>query len=386
MAGDRNHARVDSKKFPLIMIPYGKQSISSPDIAAVNKVLRSNWITQGPNIQAFENSISAYTGAKFAVAVNNGTTALHLAYLAAGIKRGDEVIMPANTFVATANAALYIGARPVFADIDPIYWNIDPQDIPKRITKRTTAIVVVHFAGHPCDMSAINKIARKHRLIVIEDAAHALGASLGKNFVGNLGSFATTFSFHPVKSITTGEGGMIVTNIKTAAATMRLLRSHGVTKNSAGKNVMTSLGYNYRITDFQAALGSAQMTRLKAFITQRHRAVKWYREEIGDLTAIQLPSQKTGVRSAWHLFVIRVKEPKDRDPLFASLTKAGIGVNYHYPPVYSHPYYQTHGYRRISLPETERYAATCITLPLHTHLTRQQVRYISKIIRRYFHR
>lgn len=366
------------------MIPYGKQNITSRDIQAVALVLAGDWITQGPAIPAFEQSIGRYTGARHCVAVSNGTTALHLAYLAAGLGRGDEVIMPANTFVATANAALYVGAKPVFADIDPVFANLDPEDVERRITKRTKAIVPVHFAGHPCPMKELSALAKRHRLRIIEDGAHALGAQLGSRYVGNLDSFATTFSFHPVKSITTGEGGMITTNDDDAAASMRLLRSHGVTKNAAGKNIMTALGFNYRMTDFQAVLGREQMKRLTRFIRLRHQVVAWYRDELGGLDEIQLPAEQRGVRSAWHLYVIRVSDPRQRDPLFRALQRAGIGVNFHYPPVYSHPFYRAHGYRRATLPETERYAASCITIPLHTLLTRKDVSYIGEKIRSFY--
>lgn len=366
------------------MIPYGKQNITEEDIDAVRRVLASDWITQGPMIPAFEESVASYTGASQCVAVSNGTTALHLAYLASGLSQGDEAIMPANTFVATANAALYIGARPVFADIDPVHYNIDPSDIERRITPRTKAIVVVHFAGHPCEMDQIIQIAKAHGLTVIEDAAHALGAQYRGTPIGSLDTFAATFSFHPVKSITTGEGGMVATGSEEAAARIRLLRSHGVMKNDEGRNVMTALGFNYRLTDFQAALGLAQMTRLEEFIAARRALVLEYRHLLGDLDQIQLPAEGPDCRSAWHLYVIRVRDPKNRDPLYQHLIDAGIGANFHYPPVYSHPYYRDHGYADIQLTETDRYGDTCITLPLHTKLTSADLQTVSEAIHAFF--
>ncbi|MFH1171416.1 MAG: DegT/DnrJ/EryC1/StrS family aminotransferase [bacterium] len=366
------------------MISYGKQNISDTDIDAVRRILEGDWITQGPMIPAFEECIATYVGASQCIAVSNGTAALHLAYLAAGISSGDEIIMPANTFVATANAALYIGARPVFADIDPLQYNINPTDIERCITSRTKAIVVVHFAGHPCSMDRIFQIAKEHRLVVIEDAAHALGAQYHGTPVGGLPTFAATFSFHPVKSITTGEGGMVATSSLEAASFIRLLRSHGVTKDTHGKNVMTALGFNYRLTDFQAALGFEQMKKIEDFIRIRHSFVHEYETLLRDLDMIQLPIEDPDCRSAWHLYVIRVREKKDRDPLYQHLLDAGIGANFHYPSVYSHPYYRRHGYADTSLPETDRYTDTCITLPLHTKLTQPDIQTVSDALHSFF--
>lgn len=366
------------------MIPYGKQNINDADRQAVAAVLDSPYITQGPEIEKFEKAVCNFTGAKFGIAVSNGTTSLHLAYLAAGIGVGDEIIMPANTFVATANAALYIGAKPVFADIDAITHNIDPKDIPLRITKKTKAIVVVHFAGHPCPMKEIFAIARRHKLVVIEDAAHALGATYYSKPVGSLGSLMTSFSFHPVKSITTGEGGMLMTDDPKIASTLKLLRSHGVTKDAAGKNVMTALGFNYRMCDLQAALGASQMKRLASFVAARQKIVSWYTKELSTISQITIPQQLPNIQSAWHLYTICVKNPADRDALVQHLTKSGIGANFHYPAVYSHPYYRQHGYRSTALKNTDAYAARAITIPLHTLLQKKDVVYIANAIRIYF--
>lgn len=366
------------------MIPYGKQNINDQDRRAVAAVLDSAFITQGPEIPAFEQSVCDFTGAKYGIAASNGTVTLHLAYLAAGIQSGDDVIMPANTFVATANAALYIGAKPVFADIDKKTHNIDPDDIERRITKRTKAIVVVHFAGHPCPMKKIFSIAKKHQLVVIEDAAHALGATYFGVPVGSLGSLMTSFSFHPVKSITTGEGGMLMTDDEKIATTLRLLRSHGVTKDAQGKNVMTTLGYNYRMCDLQATLGRSQMKRLSKFVLARKKVVTWYTKELSSIDQITLPVELPNVSSAWHLYIICVKKPSERDALLAHLTKSGIGANFHYPAVYSHPYYRRHGYSDVALPNTDTYAASTITLPLHTLLQRKDISDIASAIRNFY--
>lgn len=367
-------------------LPYGRQNIGPQDVRAVLRVLRSPWLTQGPEIPTFEAAVARYTGARYTVAVSNGTTALHLAYQAVGLGPGDEIIVPANTFVATANAALYLGAKPVFADIELKHYNLDPAELPKRRTARTRAIAVVHFGGHPADMQSILAFARRHRLHVIEDGAQALGASYRGTKIGALPTFATTFSFHPVKSITTGEGGMIATSSRAVADRIRLLRTHGVHKDASGWNVMTDLGYNYRLTDMQAALGSSQLRRLPQFLRSRRRVVRWYRKHLGGIRRIVLPREAIGARSAWHLYVIRTRDPNDRDALYRRLHGSGILANFHYPPVYSHPYYRAHGYRRVSLPNAEQYAASCITLPLHTLLHESDVRYIAGVIRNHLAR
>lgn len=234
-------------------------------------------------------------------------------------------------------------------------------------------------------MDEIGRIARQHKLPVIEDAAHALGASYHGRRVGHLGSLVTTLSFHPVKSITTGEGGMVMTDSRRLDQQLRLWRSHGVIKNTQGKNIMTALGYNYRMCDLQAALGRSQMARLDAFMAARRRAVRWYRQALASIPEITRPVELPLIRSAWHLYIIQVKDPRQRDALRRHLTKAGIGANYHYPAVYDHPYYRRHGYRRTALPVTDHYSATTITLPLHTLLRQRDVRFVADTIRQFFH-
>lgn len=361
------------------MIPVGRQDVSSVDIAAVARVLGSDWLTQGPKIREFEEQIAHMSGTRYAVAVNSGTAALHLAYLAAGIKRGDEVITTPNTFAATANMIVAIGARPVFCDIRLDTYNIDEQKIEKYVTKRTKAIVPVHFAGEPCAMDVIMRIARKHKLLVIEDACHALGATFKKKHAGSLGSDMGIYSFHPVKPITTGEGGAVVTNSKSYYNRLTLLRSHGIRKDKNGFNVMTELGYNYRLPDTAAALGISQLKRLKHFLEQRRRIVSWYREELEVVPEIILPHE-TNV-SGWHLFVIRVTDPAIRLPLYRYLLSKGIGANFHYPAVYAHPFYRRNGYRTVLLPNEELYQRSCITLPLFARMSRIQVREVSNAIK-----
>ncbi|MDP7367412.1 MAG: UDP-4-amino-4,6-dideoxy-N-acetyl-beta-L-altrosamine transaminase [Candidatus Pacebacteria bacterium] len=365
------------------MIPYGRQNIDHSDINAVVKTLKSDFLTQGPKVLEFEKALAKYCGARYAVAVSSGTAGLHLAYLAVGIKHGDEVLTTPNTFVATANMIIVTGAKPVFCDIREDTYNIDEKKIEKLITKKTKAIVPVHFAGHPCEMTKIKKIAKKHKITVIEDACHALGAKYKNKKIGNIGGMAV-FSFHPVKPITTGEGGAVVTNDKKLYEKLLSLRSHGIHKDKSGKNVMTELGYNYRLTDIQSALGISQLKRLNSFIKRRRDIVRKYEKELSSVKDIILPKELSNVYSGWHLYIIRVKNKRIRDKLMKYLKKNGIGVNFHYPAVYSHPYYRKNGFKSFSLSIEEKYHSTCITLPLYPDLKKTEIRLITNIIKSFF--
>ena len=366
------------------MIPYSHQWLDKRDIAEVIKVLKSDWLTQGPKVLEFEKKIAKYCGVKYAVAVSNGTVALHLAYLAAGLKKGDEVITTPNTFAATSNMLLILLVKPVFCDIRLDTYNLDEEKIEKLINKKTKAIVPVHFAGQPCAMDKILKIAKKHKLLVIEDAAHALGARYKGKRIGSLKSDMTIFSFHPVKPITTGEGGAIVTNSKKYYEKLLLLRNHGIYKNQSGKNIMVELGYNYRLTDIQSALGISQLKKIDKFIKLRHQVVKWYKQELKTVKEIILPQEIPGNYSGWHLYVIRVKNQKVRDNLSKYLKNNGIGANFHYPAVYLSPYYQRIGYRNFRLKKEEEYQSSCITLPCYPQLTKKNVNHIARLITKYF--
>ncbi len=365
-------------------IPYGRQTISAEDIAAVIKVLRSDWLTQGPNISAFEEALARYCGAKYAVATSHGTDALHLAYLAAGLKKGDEVITTPNTFAATANMLLAVGAKPVFTDIRLDTYNLDEAKIEKLLTKKTKAIIPVHFAGQPVEMEKVLKLAKKYRLIVIEDACHALGARYRNKKIGSLKSDMAVFSFHPVKAITTAEGGAILTDNEKYYRRLVSLRNHGIYKDQAGKNVMIDLGYNYRTTDLQAALGLSQLKRLDSFLHKRHKVAEWYYQELNQVKEIVLPKQLPRNYSGWHLYVVLVTNPELRDPLMSFLKERGIGVNFHYPAVYSHPYYQKIGYKNLQLPNAEVYHRSCLTLPCFPRLSRGEVKSIAKVIKTFF--
>ncbi|MDP2586439.1 MAG: UDP-4-amino-4,6-dideoxy-N-acetyl-beta-L-altrosamine transaminase [Candidatus Komeilibacteria bacterium] len=367
------------------MIPYGHQSIDKKDISQVVKVLKSDWLTQGPKILEFERSLAKYCGAKYAVAVTNGTAALHLSYLAAGIGKGDKVITSPNTFVATTNMLLVLGAKPVFADIRLDTYNLDENKLAKLITRQTKAIVPVHFAGQACEMATIHKIAKKHKLMVIEDASHGLGGKYHGGKIGNCRySDMAIFSFHPVKSITTGEGGAILTNNKKLYQRMLLLRTHGIITDNSNNKVMVELGYNYRLTDMQASLGTSQLKKVDGFVKQRQIIAKQYAQEFKNFKAITLPQQLAGNYSAWHLYVPLVKNSWLRDLLTAYLKKNGVGVNFHYPAVYSHPYYKTHGYGKIKLINEDRYHQTCLTLPCYPGLKTAQIKKIANLVKEFF--
>lgn len=364
------------------MIPYGRQTIEDDDIDAVIEVLKSDYLTTGPKIAEFEKSVADYVGAKYAVAISNGTSALHAACFAAGIGTGDEVITTPITFAASSNCVLYCGGTPVFADIDPKTYNIDPDDIRKKITDKTKAIIAVHLAGQPCDMDEIHKIAKENSLIVIEDGAHALGSVYKGKKVGSL-SDMTTFSFHPVKPITTGEGGMIVTDNEEFYKKMVLFRSHGITRDEA---MMTrkdgpwfyqqfDLGFNYRITDIQCALGCSQMKKLDRFLAKRKEIVLRYNEAFADCENIVTPYQLPETESGWHLYIVQVKNC-DRKQIFEALRDKGIGVNVHYIPVYMHPYYQEHGYKDVHCKNAEEVYSHIISLPLYPGLTEEQQSYV----------
>ena len=369
------------------MIPYGRQTIEEDDIQAVVDVLRSDYLTTGPKIAEFEKMVADYVGAKYAVAISNGTSALHAACFAAGIQPGDEVITTPLTFAASSNCVLYCGGTPVFADVDLKTYNIDPEDIRRKITDKTKAIIAVHLAGQPCDMDEIHKIAKEHDLLVIEDGAHALGSVYKGKKVGTL-SDMTTFSFHPVKPITTGEGGMIVTDNEEFYQKMMLFRSHGITRD---ENLMTrndgswlyqqlDLGYNYRITDIQCALGCSQMKKLDRFLARRKEIVARYNETFADCENIIIPYQLPETESGWHLYIVQVKNC-DRKKVFEALREQGIAVNVHYIPVYMHPYYQEHGYKDVHCKNAEEVYSHIISLPLYPTLTEEEQQYVIETLK-----
>lgn len=373
------------------LLPYGRQTVDQDDIQAVINVLRGDWLTTGPAVVGFERAVAQYAGAQEAIAVNSGTAALHAAAFAAGIGPGDEAIVPAITFAASANCVLYMGGQPVFADVLPGTLNIDPADVERKITPRTKAIIPVDYTGQPCNHAAIRAMADQHHLTVIEDAAHALGATYRGRRVGALHEL-TTFSFHPVKHITTGEGGMITTNDSTLAARMRAFRTHGITADfrqraEAGSWVyeMIDLGYNYRLPDLNCALGLSQLKKLDTWLARRREIAARYQRAFAELPAIELLETAPETEPAWHLFVIKLNLERlrvGRKEIFAALRAENIGVNVHYIPVYWHPYYQQLGYKRGLCPVAEAVYERLITLPMFSGMTDQDVEDVIAAVRK----
>jgi len=357
-------------------LPYAQQWVDEEDIGEVVKVLKSDFLTTGPKIEEFEKRFADYVGAKYAVSISNGTAALHAACFAAGINEGDEVITSPITFAASANCVLYQGGKPVFADINPKSYNIDVEDIERKITKKTKAIIPVDFTGQAVDIDGINEIAKKYGLVVIEDAAHSLGAEYKSKKIGSLVDI-TTFSFHPVKHITTGEGGMITTNDEKLYNKLKLFRTHGITRDKEMLHnkeegpwfyEQLELGYNYRMTDIQAALGISQLNKINGFLKRRREIAKKYDEYLKNIDGIILPYQESFSKSAWHLYVIQLELEKfkvGRKEIFEALQAENIGVNVHYIPVYYHPYYKRLGYEKGLCPNAEKLYERIITLPLY---------------------
>lgn len=372
------------------MIPYGKQNISEEDINCVVDILKSDFLTQGSAVPHFENSICQYTGVKYAVAVNSGTSALHLACLALGLGDKDWLWTSAVTFVASSNCGLYCNAKVDFVDIDSKTWNLDVLKLEQKLIKAKKEkklpkiLVAVHLCGLPCDMKRINELSMEYGFKVIEDASHAIGGKYHGKQIGQCEySDITIFSFHPVKNITTGEGGIAVTNNKSLADKMELLRSHGITRD---QGLMTheadglwyyqqiELGFNYRLTDIQAALGNNQLKRLDEFIEKRHTIARIYDSELSGLP-VQLPYHDTNNLSGMHLYVIRLKIDElsgTHKEYFEILREKGIGVNLHYIPVYRQPYYEQMGFNINDFPEAEKYYTEAISLPMFPDMTNEQ--------------
>ncbi len=364
-------------------IPYSRQLIEEDDIAAVVETLRSPYLTTGPRVKEFEAAVAASVHAKHAVAFSSGTAALHGAMAAAGFGPGDEVLVPTLSFLATANAALYVGAKPVFVDSVKDGFNMDPADARTKVTARTKAIAPVHFAGEPADMSAIQQLAKENNLIVIEDAAHALGAVHRGQMIGSL-SPLTIFSFHPVKHITTGEGGLVTTPDAELAHKLRQFRHHGinmaVTERDARQTWsydMTSLGYNYRLTDIQCALGLSQLKKLERFLQRREAIVASYDAAFKDLPYVKCPPHAPkGGRHGWHLYIIRLDTAKlgmSRDDMFKRLRDQGIGAHVHYRPIHLHSYYRRLGWKPGACPVIEKTFEGMLTLPIFPAMTDEMV-------------
>ncbi|MGA8617151.1 MAG: UDP-4-amino-4,6-dideoxy-N-acetyl-beta-L-altrosamine transaminase [Candidatus Sulfotelmatobacter sp.] len=356
------------------LLAYGRQSIEEDDIRAVVDVLRSDWLTTGPKVGEFEEAFAAQVGAKYAVSFSSGTAALHGAAFAAGLKPGDEAISSPLTFAATANCVLYQGATPVFADVSADTLNLDPEEVAARITPRTRAILPVDYAGHPADLDAILELATRHGLVVIEDACHALGAEYRQRRVGAL-AHMTVFSFHPVKHITTGEGGMVTTDSADYAEALRRFRNHGISSDARQRQAdaqwhyeMVLLGFNYRLSDIGCALGLSQLKKLEGNLSRRRKIAARYATAFRDLAVVVLPGMRAEVKPGWHLYPIRLNLEKltgGRTEIFRALRAENIGVNVHYIPVHLHPYYRDRfGYRGGEYPVAEDAHERLISLPM----------------------
>jgi UDP-4-amino-4,6-dideoxy-N-acetyl-beta-L-altrosamine transaminase len=364
------------------MLPYARQSIDDDDRRVVDEVLKSNWLTTGPKVKEFEEAVARYTGAAECIAVNTGTAALHAAIWAAGIGPGDEVIVPAISFVASANCVLYVGATPVFADLSPDTLNLDPEDVKRKLTSRTKGILAVDFAGHPCDHDALRAIADEHGLIIIADAAHSLGAIYKGRKVGTLQEI-TALSFHPVKHVTTGEGGMVLTNDADIAKRVRSFRHHGIDvdlharhKTNSWEYDIVDLGFNYRLPDINCALGVSQLVKSDRWLERRRSIVAAYHEALYGLPTLQLPAQRADGSSAWHLYVVRLNLETittSRSQVFAALRAENIGVNVHYIPIPWMTYYANLGYKRGQWPVAEGEYERMISLPIYPSMTDSDV-------------
>ena len=365
------------------LLPYGRQSIEEDDIQAVVEVLRSDWLTTGPKVGEFEEALAARVGAKFAVAFSSGTAALHGAAFAAGLKAGDEAITSPLTFAATANCMLYQSARPVFADVCPDTLNLNPECLAKRVNRNTRAVFPVAYAGHPADMDAILAIAEKRGLIVIEDACHALGAEYRGRRTGSV-AHMSVFSFHPVKHVTTGEGGMVTTDRADFAESLRRFRNHGISSDALQRHAtgqwhyeMVALGYNYRLTDVACALAISQLKKLDANLARRREIAEQYTVTFRGLRGLIVPSVREGVNPAWHLYPVRLDLARlstDRAQIFKALRAENIGVNIHYVPVHLHPYYRERfGYKPGDFPLAEAASDQLISLPMFHGMTDQDV-------------
>lgn len=388
LVGDRVAAK-DVYPVRDTMLPYGRQWIDEEDVAAVLEVLRSDWLTTGPKVGEFESAFAGACGADHAVAVSSGTAALHGCMHALGVGAGDEVIVPPMTFAASANAVLYCGGTPVFADVDPRTLLLDPAQVEKRVTERTRAILAVDYAGQPCDYRALRRIADRHGLALVADACHSLGGSDDGSPVGSLADLST-FSLHPVKHVTTGEGGVVTTHDPRLAERIRIFRNHGITSDHRQREStgswfyeMVELGYNYRLTDFQCALGRTQLRKLPKWVERRQEIAAAFTKEMASIPGATPLAVRDGVSHAFHLFVIRLAPELDRAEVFAAMRREGIGVNVHYIPVHLHPYYREQvGTAPGLCPVAETAYDEILSLPIFPRMTDEDVGDVLEALRR----
>ena len=354
-------------------LPYGRQWVDEEDVQAVGEVLRSDLLTTGPRVAAFERKLAESSGARHAVAVSSGTAALHTAYFAAGLGPGDEIVTAPLTFAATANAALYLGATVRFMDVEPETGTLDPGQLEAALTQRTRLIVPIDYTGHPADYDPILELAEHHGVTVVADAAHSLGATYRGRKVGTLAALSAT-SFHPVKPITTCEGGAVLAKSDSHAERCFRFRDHGIDRAKDPDDGpwlyrMRDLGFNYRLSDVHCALGLSQLDRLETFIDRRREVAARYSSALADLEKLILPVERQGSSSSWHLYVVQVADETRRRPFFDELRRLGLGVQVHYLPVYYHPYYQGLGYRKGICPVAEERYRRSVSLPIFPAMT-----------------
>ena len=376
-------------------LSYGHQYVDEADIQAITEVLKSDFLTCGPKVTELERALCGLTGAAHCTTVSNGTAALHVACLAAGIGPGDEVITTPITFAASANAVLYCGGKPVFADIDSNTCTIDPSSIERCVTERTKAVIAVDFTGAACDYDAIRTVCQKHNLLLIEDAAHSIGTKYRGTPVGNIADL-TTFSFHPVKTITAGEGGAVLTKDSTLAKRVEMFAKHGITRdpallrdhsNSSWYYEQQLLGYNYRLTDIQCALALSQLKKLERFTARRRELVKRYDEAFSEIPEVIVQAEVEGSDAVRHLYILRLDFDRlncDRKEFYDAMQAENIGVNVHYIPVYWFPYYQSLGYQRGLCPNAEAYYESSMTLPLFYGMTDKDQEDVIQAVKKLF--
>ena len=384
-------ARKMTKSVDSFSIPFHRAAMGEEEVRAAAEVIRSGWMTMGPKTFEFEREFAKYVGAQHAVAVSTGTAALHLSLEAAGVQAGDEVLLPTTTFTATAEAVTYVGARPVLVDVDPVTMNMDPEDVGRRITPKTKALIPVHLAGQPCDMDEIQMLARLHKLRVIEDAAHALPSEYRGKRVGQISEF-TCFSFYATKTLTTGEGGMITTNNSAAADRMRLMRLHGIGRDS-WKRYRTEgswfyevleAGFKYNLTDLQSAIGLVQLAKCDALRQARQAIAQHYSNAFSSSDELLVPTVRPDRHTSWHLYILRLRLERlraDRDNFVQTLHRRGIACSVHFIPLHLQPYYRrAYGYKPGDLPCAEQQYRSCLSLPIFPGMDEQEIAYVIRTV------
>jgi len=358
-------------------IPFAKPYFDDEDLkeiaSRIMDVLRSGWLTSGPKTQEFEKQFASYIGAPYSVAVNSCTAALHSILLGLGVKEGDEVLVPSDTFVATANAALYVGAKPVLVDSDPETFNISPDDVQNKVSKKTKAIIVVHLAGNPCDMKEINEIAEDHKVSVIEDAAHAHGSKCGNSYCGTLSS-AAAFSFYPTKVMTCGEGGMVTTNDSKLADKVKMIRNHG--RAAYGPAEIVELGFNYRMTDIHAVIGLVQLKHLSEYVKRRNSLAELYAGQLAKIGWVKPQEVRDGNLCSYYVYNVKLEDdaPITRDELASKLNQKGIGTSILYHPIHLQPFYSKLYKKASAFPVAKELGEKTIALPMHNNLSAEDVK------------